>query len=197
MQSLRNTAFAFAAVLTALAPVYAQDSTKGATHIAPKLSVAEIKQAASAGRGAVTNITPCACLKEYVDWAKQNSGDTWHYVTYTVAVVANNGFHNYAEGYLFWNATQGVFEHGAGNGDQEYVNTMRDAAGHPWLGGTAGVARLKLDLNAARCAATVHLGNSGPITVPLQCNGGTLYGFSSPGMGWMITLKKMSMPIVR
>jgi hypothetical protein len=208
MQSLRTTVFGFAAVFTVLTPVSAQEPPKGTAHIAPKLSISEMKQVSAVTRGVLTHITPCACLKEYVDWVKQNNGNTWYYLTYTLSMVANGGFHNYAEGYLNWNATRNIFEHGAIDGDQEYVNTFRDAAGRPWLGGTAGVGHLTMDINPATCTATVHYGHpplsaSAANLVPLQCNNGVFYGFSStpstPGAarGWMITLKKMSMPVPR
>jgi hypothetical protein len=208
MLSLRNFAFGCTAVFTALVPTVAQETPKGTAHMAPKLSVAEIKQISAVTRGPLIKLTPCACLKEYVDWAKQNNGENWYYLTYTLSLVATGGFHNYSEGYLNWNAARGIFEHSSADGDQEYVNTFRDAAGHPWLGGTAGVGKLNLDINPISCTATVHYGHpplsaSVANTVPLQCNNGVFYGFSTspstPGAarGWMITLKKMSMPIPR
>jgi len=179
MSKLRNFIVALAAPLALLTPATAETAAKSA----PKISAAQVKAAVAASRG-VFNVTPCACLKPYVDWCKKTDGNTFYYLGY--ALTSNNqaGVVTFSEGALVLDAAKGVLDTTYWSPDVPLYFDNRVWGSNSWgLGGHPFDPNHtdKIVLTISPVACTLRITPKAPagaaITVSLQCQNSVLSGW--------------------
>lgn len=191
MTELRNTLVALGVTLALALPSQAQLPAAPTA----KPPAAEIKAAATQQAAAPIAVAPCACLKEYVDWAKQSTGKKVNCLTYTFSVISNSGLVGYSEGWLYWVPAKGTFGHGGGQGDPYYINDYRDSSGKPFQ--RPAMQKNLFSLQANGCTATYKIGTNAAVTTPtLLCNN-QIFSAADPSRGllYAITLKKQTLDV--
>ena len=190
MTKLRNTLVALGATLALALPASAQ--VQAAATARP--SLADLKAAAAIHATVPVAVSPCACLKEYVDWAKQSTGKKLYCLTYTFSLVSNSGLVGFSEGWLYWNPSKASFVP-ANDGDSYYINEYRDPSGRPFQ--RPALQKNLFTLHANSCTATYKIGTNAAINTPtLLCNN-QIYSVQDPSRGllYAITLKKQTLDI--
>lgn len=203
MTRVQRLIVGLASTFVLASPAVAADSPQAAIR---NLSPAQIKQMAQAAVIKPAPISPCACLKPYVDWCKQTDTNKWYSLAYTL--TSNNSTNNtnvvvgYAEGWLYWDAAKGVLTStNVGQGDTQVFSDRR-YGGSGLLTGInpfdpAKADRVTLTLNPSSCQMQLTLrswGNAVTV-VPLQGQNGVLYGFGAGPTIYTIAIRKNVMDI--
>lgn len=198
MTRVQRLIVGLASTLVFAAPVAAADQPQAAIR---NLSPAQVKQMAQAAVLRPIPVSPCACLKPYVDYCKQSNNDKWYWLGYTL--TSNNSTNNtkvvvgYAEGGLYWDAAKGVLTSiNVGQGDNQFFSDRRYGGSGLYTGvnpfDPAKADKVTLTLNPSNCQMQLTLKSWGNAVtnVPLQCQNGLLYGFGAGPTVYTIAIQK-------
>ncbi len=190
MSKLRNFLVALAAPIALLTPATAETTAKSA----PKINPAQVKLAIAASRG-VINLTPCACLKPYLDWCKKTDANTFYYLGYALTSNNQTGVVTFSEGALVLDAAKGVFDSTYWHPDVSLYFDNRiwgsdnwGLGGHPFDPNHTDKIVLTVSPVACTLRITPKVPGGAAITVPLQCQSGVLFGWGTAPNANLYTL---------